>query len=380
MGLLKVAVPIGRLSQTGFGSWHVAPLLDNGLLDLPWVGAGPGADLLGDVNALLSGLQQGHQLGDVLALLLGLQVAGLLGHLGDDSLGPWEALLWARLQLTARWAAKLFGDLLTLSLRRILLDVLLLGLTDLLGPLGTLLLSGVTLSDILALLFLDGLALNNVILDVVLVIPGLALGLVDGPTFLWALSITDEWSVAKFDLLSGSNLPVVDEAVLDEVLLALLFLLGLEVSGVGGVTLLGVAVLALNDIVVLSLLNHHDLVDTPLASSGNGSNVQGNIIATSLTGTTSIKSIVSMGMLMSMVVLVVVFMGGMTRSISISLVERKGSPQVFALPAGTTSRSPGGKKAKQSQTFESVHSSLTLFTSLQVMLTQALLDANCDPM
>merc|ERR1711973_708862 len=118
MGLLKVAVPIGRLSQTGFGSWHVAPLLDNGLLDLPWVGAGPGADLLGDVNALLSGLQQGHQLGDVLALLLGLQVAGLLRHFSDDSLGPWEALLWARLQLTARWAAKLFGDLLTLSLRR----------------------------------------------------------------------------------------------------------------------------------------------------------------------------------------------------------------------------------------------------------------------
>jgi len=339
------------LSKARLGSGDVTPLLDNGLLDLPWVGAGPGAHLLGDVNTLLSGLQQGHQLGDVLALLLGLQVAGLLGHLGDDSLGPWEALLWARLQLTARWAAKLFGDLLTLSLRRILLDVLLLGLTDLLGPLGTLLLGGVSLSDILTLLLLDGLTLNNVILNVVLVIPGLALGLIDGPTFLWALSVTDEWSVAEFDLLSGSNLPVVDEAVLDEVLLALLLLLGLEVSGVGGVALLGVAVLALNDIVVLGLLDHHDLVDTPLTGGSDGSNVKGDIVTTTvtLTSITSRDSLGSMGMGM----MIIVGMG--VSSIAIALVEWEGSPQVLALPVGSSSRGTGGKKAKKSQTFETIH-------------------------
>ena len=64
------------LSKSRLSSWHVAPLLDNRLLDLPWVGAGPGADLLGDVNALLSRLEERHQFGDVLAFLLGLKVAG----------------------------------------------------------------------------------------------------------------------------------------------------------------------------------------------------------------------------------------------------------------------------------------------------------------
>merc|ERR1712136_440419 len=65
------------LSKSCLSGWHVAPLLDNRLLDLPWVGAGPGADLLGDVNALLSRLEERHQFGDVLALLLGsrLQVS-----------------------------------------------------------------------------------------------------------------------------------------------------------------------------------------------------------------------------------------------------------------------------------------------------------------
>ena len=37
------------------------------------------------------------------------------------------------------------------------------------------------------------------------------------------------------------------------------FLLGLEVGGVGGVAALGVAVVALDVVVVLGLLNHHHL-------------------------------------------------------------------------------------------------------------------------
>merc|ERR1719435_250583 len=57
----------------------VAPLLDDGLLDLPGVGPGPGADLLGHVHTLLSGLQLGHQLGHVLAGPLGLKSTLLLG-------------------------------------------------------------------------------------------------------------------------------------------------------------------------------------------------------------------------------------------------------------------------------------------------------------
>ena len=68
-------------SKARFGSGDVTPLLDNWLLDLPWVGAGPGAVLLGDVHTLLHGLKQRHQFGDMLALLLGLQIASLLWHL-----------------------------------------------------------------------------------------------------------------------------------------------------------------------------------------------------------------------------------------------------------------------------------------------------------
>merc|ERR1711931_328800 len=147
-----------------------------------------------------------------------------------------------------------------------------------------------------------------------LVVPGLALGLVDSPALDWALSVTDQRSVA----------------VLDEVLLAFLLLLGLEVSGVSGVALLGVAMLALDDVIILSLLNHHNLVDTPLTGSSNGSNVQGNI-ATSLTGGTGINSLVGMSVLM----FVVVIMSGMAGSLAITLVEWEGSPQVLSSPVGT---------------------------------------------
>jgi len=271
---------IVRLGKARFGSWDITPLLDDWLLDLSWVSAGPGADLLGDVNALLSGLEKRHQLGDMLALLLGLQVAGLLWNFRDNSLLLGEAFLWARLQLTARWTAKLLGDLLTLSLRRILLDIGLLLGTDLLGPLGTLLLSCVALSDILTLLLLDGLAVDNIILNVVLVVPGLALGLVDSFALDGTLSVTDQGSVAELNLFLRGDLPVVNEAVLDEVLLTLFLLLRLKVSGVSGVTLLAVAMLALNDIIILSLFNHDNLVNAPLSSSSNGSNVQGYIILT----------------------------------------------------------------------------------------------------
>jgi len=269
-----------RLGEARLGSGDVTPLLDNGLLDLPWVGARPGADLLGDVNTLLLGLKQRHQLGDVLALLLGLQGASLLWHLLGNSLSPVEALLWARLQLAARWAAKLTWDLLTLSFWRVLLDPLPLGVTDLLGPLGTLLLSSVALGDILAFLLLDGLALNNIILNIVFMVPGLTLRLIDSLALFWALAVTNQWSVAKFNLLIRRNLLVVNEAVLDEVLLTLFLLLRLKVSGVSGVALLAVAMLALDNIIIFSLLNHDDLVDTPLSSSSNGSNVQGYIILT----------------------------------------------------------------------------------------------------
>jgi len=316
------------LSQARLLSWNVTPLLDHRLLDLPWVGAGPGADLLGDVNALLSWLEQGHQLGDVLALLLWLQVAGLLGNLLDNSLLLVKAFLWAWLQLTSRWTAELTWHLLTFSFWSVLLDNLLLRGTDLLGPLGTLLLSGVSLGDVLTLLFLDGLASHNVILNLVLVVPGLALRLVDGLTFNWSLALADKWGVAELDLLLGSNLLVFDEAALDKVLLALLLLLWLKVSSVGGVALLAVAVLAADDIIVLGLFNHDNLVNASLASGGNGSNVQCNLISSSaLTGCTVGKpqGVCGMGLMGFMFVVVVLVL--------VITVEWEGVPEVLSVPS-----------------------------------------------
>merc|ERR1711911_126729 len=114
---------------------------------------------------------------------------------------------------------------------------------------------------------LDALALNNVVLDVVLLLLGPTLGLVLGPADLGALDVADldEGGPAHLDGLVVDNLLVVDEAVLPEVLLALLLLLGLVVGHVGGVAPPVVGVVTLNSLVVLSLLDHLDLVDTLLA-------------------------------------------------------------------------------------------------------------------
>ena len=65
---------------------HVTPFLDDWLPDLPGVGSGPGADLLGDIDTLLGGGELGHQLGHVLAGPLGLEGAGLLGGVLDNGL------------------------------------------------------------------------------------------------------------------------------------------------------------------------------------------------------------------------------------------------------------------------------------------------------
>ena len=86
--LLLLNDDLGRcLSQARLLRWDVAPFLDDGLLDLPRVGPGPGADLLGHINTLFLWLQLGDQLGDVLAGPLGLQTALLFGGVLDYSLG-----------------------------------------------------------------------------------------------------------------------------------------------------------------------------------------------------------------------------------------------------------------------------------------------------
>merc|ERR1719481_2262690 len=49
-GGLQTSMPSEKvLGKAGFFSRNIAPLLDNRLLDLPWVGPGPGAVLLGSI-------------------------------------------------------------------------------------------------------------------------------------------------------------------------------------------------------------------------------------------------------------------------------------------------------------------------------------------
>ena len=177
------------LGKTGLLGGNVAPLLDDGLLDLPGVGLGPGADLLGDINALLGGGELGDQLGDMGAGPLGFQWALLLGGVLHNSLGLLLADLSSLLESTPGGGAQLAGLLGTSSDRGVLLDALLLDAAHLTGPLGALGLGGVTGCLVLALLVLDGLALYDIVLDIVLLLLGPALGLVLGPADLGALHV-----------------------------------------------------------------------------------------------------------------------------------------------------------------------------------------------
>ena len=61
------------------------------------------------------------------------------------------------------------------------------------------------------------------------------------------------------------DLLALNEAVLPEVLLALLLLLGLVVGDVGGVASPVVAVVALDNFIILRLLDHLDLVNASFA-------------------------------------------------------------------------------------------------------------------
>merc|ERR1719150_2451925 len=223
-----------HLGEAGLGGGDVAPLLDHGLLHLPGVGPGPGADLLGHVHTLFGGGQLGHQLGHVLAGPLGLQAALLLGG--------------------------------------VLLDLLLGHAAHFLGPLGAPGVGGVAAGLVLALLLHHSLALHHVVLHVVHLLLGPALGLVLGAADLGTLhvAVLHQRGAADLHGLVEGDLLVLDEASLPEVLLAVLLLLGLVVGDVGGVAPLIVAVVALHHVVILDLLHHLHLVDAPLAVRPGG--------------------------------------------------------------------------------------------------------------
>ena len=172
------------------------------------------------------------------------------------------------------------------------------------GPLGTFLCGGVALGLRLALLINDILAFNNVILDIVRMLAGDANALGHLRTFL----ITRHNLISVDTLLDSlltCHLFVFNEAALFEVLAAFFLLLGLKISGVGGVALLGVAMLALNVVIVLSLLNHDNLVDATITSSSDGTNIQVNVVSFALTRSPGIK-VNRLGMVGMVIVVVIV--------------------------------------------------------------------------
>merc|ERR1711872_877124 len=178
------------LGKAGFFSWDVAPLLDDRLLDLPWVGPGPGADLLGNIHTLLGGLQFGHQLRHVLAGPLGLQGAFLLGGVLHNSLHLVETFFIPLLETTASRSTELPGFLGATSDRGVLLHRLLLNRANLLGPLGALGVGGVARSLILALLLDFSGAAYYIILNIMNLLLGPALRLILSPADLRSLNIT----------------------------------------------------------------------------------------------------------------------------------------------------------------------------------------------
>merc|ERR1719334_2535248 len=102
---------------------------------------------------------------------------------------------------------------------------------------------------------------------------GPTLGLVLSSADLRTIFVTilDQRCPTDIGCLVEGDLFVLDETVLPEVFLALLLLLGLVVSDVGGVTPPVVGVVALHHIIVLCLLHHLPLVNTPLTVSTRSS-------------------------------------------------------------------------------------------------------------
>merc|ERR1712198_577534 len=204
---------------------------------------------------------------------LGFQRAFFLGGILDHGLGLVIADLSSLLESATSRSTELSGFLGTSGDGGVLLHLLLVDVAHLSGPLGALGEGGVATGLILTLLILDGLTLNNVILNIMLLLLGPALRLVLGSADLRSLHITvlDKGSSAHLDCLVEGDLLVVDEAVLPEVLLALLLLLGLVVGDIGGVAPPVVGVVTLNNLIILSLLDHLDLVNAPLAIGSRSS-------------------------------------------------------------------------------------------------------------
>ena len=183
------------------------------------------------------------ELSDVFTRPLRLQVAALLGnvlHHGDDLLVALSLALPTKLdesqgsadltlnlgEATASWSTEPPGLLGAGRHWPELLHALLVDPADLSRPLRALRVGGVAEALLLALLLHLSPALHHVILDVVLLLAGGALGLVLGPTDLVSVTVAVLYQRGPADVDShvGCMLAVLDKTLLQVVLLTFLFL------------------------------------------------------------------------------------------------------------------------------------------------------------
>merc|ERR1719312_1842479 len=138
---------------------------------------------------------------------------------------------------------------------------------------------------------------------------GPALRLILSSADLRALNITilHKRCSADLDRLVESNGLVLDEAGLSVVLLALLLLLGLVVGDVCGVAPLVVGVVALHNIIILSFLDHLNLVNASLTISTRTSSSYSTkadiCVIASLSLTTTSKSLRGISLMMMIIMM-----------------------------------------------------------------------------
>merc|ERR1719239_727344 len=252
----------------------------------------------------------------MLAGPLGLQGTLLLGGILHNGLDLVVAPLVTRNKATACRGTELPGLLGATGDRGVLLHWLLGDAANLPGPLGALGVGGVSRGLVLTLLLNLSGTLDDIVLHIVDLLLGPALGFVLGPADLRSLDITilDKRGPADLSSLVEGNLLVLDETALPEVLFAVLLLLGLVVGDIGGVAPPIVRVVALDNIVVLGLFDHLDLVNTPLAvstrSSGcNGREAHISVVSLTLGSCLELDRWVASIMVTLMVTLVVTMMG-----------------------------------------------------------------------
>merc|ERR1719347_1974535 len=149
-------------------------------------------------------------------------------------------------------------------------------------------------------------------------------------------TVFHQWLSTNLNIFFQSNLFILDEAALSEILLAFFLLLGLVVGDIGGVAPLVIGVITLHNIIILSLLNHFNFVNTFLTiSTRTSSSYSWEADINIFSSLTSKSTVNSLGWLMCLMMLMMIMM-----FISSSLcVERESVNKRFCVSC-TSSVSP----------------------------------------